>query len=343
MRLLLLAPTRRDPAHARVVRSLARELRARGDAVSLFPPADGLSAAESRRRLERTLARGRFDAFIVQFFSRGLGWLAGARLPETVPLILVHQGASCALLEDRNAFERLVRRSRAVAAVSRAGLADLLESFPAARGKSSVLPNGADAPRPRRAAPPRRPFILTIGRQAAYKGTDLLLLAFAGILEQRPALDLVVCGPDQAGGRLRRFSQRLGLHGRVRFTGAVSAARAARLTSDCLFFVLPSRAENLPMALLEAMAAGKACAASAVGGVPELLSGGRGLLLPPADAPALRRALLKLSGDAALRRRLGAAARRGGRARSWRAVAARYRELCAGLRRGAAQQGRRLR
>jgi glycosyltransferase involved in cell wall biosynthesis len=74
-------------------------------------------------------------------------------------------------------------------------------------------------------------------------------------------------------------------------------------------FVMPSLWEGLPMALLEAMIAGKAIVASAASGIPEAIANGReGLLVPPADVGALAEALLSLLADPVRRAALGEAA-----------------------------------
>jgi glycosyltransferase involved in cell wall biosynthesis len=76
-------------------------------------------------------------------------------------------------------------------------------------------------------------------------------------------------------------------------------------------FVLPSVREAMPISLLEAMAAGRPCIASRVGGVPEVLRDGtNGLIVPPADAPALANAILRLLPDGDLRDSLGLQATR---------------------------------
>jgi glycosyltransferase involved in cell wall biosynthesis len=75
-------------------------------------------------------------------------------------------------------------------------------------------------------------------------------------------------------------------------------------------FCLPSHAEGLPMAMLEAMAAGKAVVASKVGAIPEaIMDGDNGLLVAPGDSQALAAALASVLADAALRERLGRRAR----------------------------------
>ena len=329
MRLILVAPTRSDPAHRRVLSSLKRELLRSGDRVMVFPPRDGLSAERSRAALETALRAGEAPLCHVQFFSRGLGYLESVRFPAGTRLVLTHQGASLDLLKERAAFRRLARRANAVTAVSKAGLSELLASFPELKPKASWVPNGADAPKdlpsPRI---PARPFILAASRLAAYKGIDVLLLAFSRFAERRPGVDLLLCGPDQSGGRMQDFARRLGLAGRVRFLGDTKPAALSRLMRASLFFVLPSRQENLPMALVEAMAAGKAVVASRTGGVPELVrDGDNGLLVAPGDAAGLECALERLASDPGLRRRLGRRAKGVSRLFGWRSVAGRYRNL----------------
>ena len=329
----LVVPSLSDPAHRRVLSSLSRRLAGRGGRIRRFPPRDGLTPEASRRALESLLRDVRICH--VQFFSRGLGWLDRVKFPPGVKLVLTHQGASLELMERRGVFRRLARRADAVTAVSRQGLEELLSVYPELKAKSSWIPNGADAPalgRPPRA--PARPFILAASRLAAYKGIDVLLLAFVGLAARRGDVDLVLCGPDQTGGRLKLFARKLGLQSRVRFTGDLKAPALGRLLAQSLFFVLPSRDENLPMALLEALAAGKAVVAAAAGGVPEVVRDGvNGLLVEPKDAAALERALERLTRDAGLRRRLGLRAARGAARWSWSAAADRYARLYAAIER----------
>jgi glycosyltransferase involved in cell wall biosynthesis len=73
-------------------------------------------------------------------------------------------------------------------------------------------------------------------------------------------------------------------------------------------FVLPSLWEGVPIALLEAMAAGLPVIATKVGGVPEVVVDGvTGILVPPADPDALAQAIIRVSSDAELRTRMGRA------------------------------------
>jgi glycosyltransferase involved in cell wall biosynthesis len=90
----------------------------------------------------------------------------------------------------------------------------------------------------------------------------------------------------------------------------VDPARVPALLGAADLFVLPSRREGLPIALLEAMEAGLAIVATPVGGIPEALAHGEaGVLVPAGDARALADALAALARDPARRRALSEAAR----------------------------------
>jgi glycosyltransferase involved in cell wall biosynthesis len=98
--------------------------------------------------------------------------------------------------------------------------------------------------------------------------------------------------------------------GRVQELGWVTAGQKADELARAAIFCLPSHAEGLPMAMLEAMAAGKAIVTTGVGGIPDAVSDGEnGLLVEPGQVAALADALARLLGDEAERRRLGERAR----------------------------------
>jgi glycosyltransferase involved in cell wall biosynthesis len=83
---------------------------------------------------------------------------------------------------------------------------------------------------------------------------------------------------------------------RITFTGALPAGPAVRGQLDLAdLFVMPSRTEGLPRAMVEAMARGLPCIGSSVGGIPELLA--QEDLVPPGDADALARKIAEVAGD----------------------------------------------
>jgi glycosyltransferase involved in cell wall biosynthesis len=135
---------------------------------------------------------------------------------------------------------------------------------------------------------------------------------------------------------LRRRADELGIGQRVALPGWIDARAREMELARAQVFCLPSHAEGLPMAMLEAMAAGKAVVASTVGGIPEAIADGdNGLLVAPGDVAALTAALGALLRDGALRERLGGRARATVQQRFCTDVAlarlsALYRELSAG-------------
>jgi glycosyltransferase involved in cell wall biosynthesis len=116
------------------------------------------------------------------------------------------------------------------------------------------------------------------------KGFDLLLKAFAGS-EQALRLDIVGDGAHRS--RYEQLAHDLGVADRVSFRGIVDKATVADLMREADVFVLASRFENNPVVLLEALSSGLPVVATAVGGVPEVVTDERGVLVAPNDPDAL--------------------------------------------------------
>ncbi len=149
---------------------------------------------------------------------------------------------------------------------------------------------------------------LFVGRLVALKQVDYLLEAMRVIANDSDCRLLIV-GDGPEATRLREQADALGLSAKVIFTGALQDVRPALNAADV--FVLPSRQEGLSVALLEAQAAGLACAVSDLPGNRELvLDGESGLVFPVGDVPAMARAMSELERDPSLRTRLGSKARR---------------------------------
>ena len=113
------------------------------------------------------------------------------------------------------------------------------------------------------------------------------------------------------------------------FEGHVPRGRVPALLAQARLLVLPSRYENFPLSLLEAMSCAVPVVTTRVGGIPEMVADGEtGLLVAPGDPEALAAALRRLVGDPALARRLGDAGRRAIETTySWEAVATRIVDL----------------
>ena len=240
---------------------------------------------------------------------------AGAARRLGIPTVTTVHGFTGGDWKNR-LYERLQRRAfrrfDAVVAVSRPLGEDLARSGVAA-GRLHVVPNawsgtGEALPRDRArralGVPPQRLHVGWVGRLTAEKGADVLLAAL-GRLGDLP-LTASVLGEGRARRELQD-SAAAGLAERVRWFGAVSDA--ARLFAGFDVFVLSSRTEGTPIVLFEAMATGTPIVATAVGGVPDVLSPGEALLVPPDDPSALADAIRRVWADPA------AAAARARRAR----------------------------
>jgi glycosyltransferase involved in cell wall biosynthesis len=188
------------------------------------------------------------------------------------------------------------------------GWAQFIHAF-APDARVAVVPNSVPLPPVAPAATMQPQRILYLGRLEAAKGVFELLAAASRLAPRFPALRLVFGGEGDAQA-LRRRAAELGLAERIELPGWLSQEERDAELAKAEVFCLPSYAEGLPMAMLEAMAAGKAVVATAVGGIPEALrDGDNGLLVPPRDEQALARALSDLMGDTALRDRLAERAR----------------------------------
>jgi glycosyltransferase involved in cell wall biosynthesis len=199
--------------------------------------------------------------------------------------------------------DRTIAVSRSVAA-----------SFPGRR--VTVIPNGVDVERlrakaldrdaARRAlALPAGAFVIgTIGGVTAKKGYRVWVEAARKVTAKVPDATFVWIGLPIEGDALRRAVEDAGLGERV--AGAGYREDAAELLRAFDLFCLPSLHEGLPLSVLEALALGVPVVATSVGGVPEALARGGGVLVPPADPSPLADAILQLVADGGRRGRLSA-------------------------------------
>jgi glycosyltransferase involved in cell wall biosynthesis len=178
------------------------------------------------------------------------------------------------------------------------------------------LPMGLDLERfpplpetQRRLSDPLR--LVTVCELTPRKGVDLLLNAMPAVWERRPEAELHILGHGESAADLQRLAAKLdpGMKG-VFFHGAVPHPYDQLANFD--LFVLASRSDNLPVAILEAMLAGLPIVATAVGGVPDLISAAVcGRVLPPESSAALAEAILAMGEQG--RRKLAALGRKGER------------------------------
>lgn len=216
--------------------------------------------------------------------------------------------------ESRPAAQRFIRHTLAnaalVIALSEQWRDRLLAISPAAR--IEVVPNGVSVPDPRERRRPEdcAPTILFVGDLIRAKGVFDLIEAFALVAEELPGVRLTLAGGVPAP-EIRELTAKLGVQERVVFPGWLGPQRLRAQLAAAAVFVLPSHAEGMPMALLEAMSWRLPVIATPVGGVPQVVEHGtNGLLVSPGDVAGTAAAIARLMSEPQLRESLGAAARR---------------------------------
>lgn len=141
------------------------------------------------------------------------------------------------------------------------------------------------------------PVIGTMGRLSPVKGQRFLIEAMKYIVQNNSKAQCLIVGGGPEERALRELANSFGLENKIKFTGASYKDVPAYLS--CMdVFVLPSIKEGLGIALLEAMASGKPCIASDIGGIIDIIKDRKnGLLVPVANAGALSGAVIKLLSD----------------------------------------------
>jgi glycosyltransferase involved in cell wall biosynthesis len=159
---------------------------------------------------------------------------------------------------------------------------------------------------------PEVPTISWVGRIDPVKDLETLLRAFSLVIKEIPQARLRIFGSPPQGGeayleRCQAEAANLGISKHATFEGRVPEIRDAYAAGH--LFVLSSISEGFPYTLIEAMACGRACVATDVGGVSEAVGDVAGIVVPPRSPAALADACLRLLRDDSLRRTMGAAAR----------------------------------
>lgn len=181
----------------------------------------------------------------------------------------------------------------------------------------SVIPNGVDldrfsAPMPEcglrkeLGMPPGGLLVGVVARLEPEKGHRYLVEAMPEIVAAAPGAWLVIVGEGSVAGELRHQAAALPAPARDRVVFTGRREDVAAVTADLDVAVLPSLREAQGISILEAMARRRPVVASAVGGIPEVITDGLdGLLVRPRDPGALAAAVTRLLRDPDLRRRLG--------------------------------------
>lgn len=241
-----------------------------------------------------------------------------ARLLYRIPFVVTygyHYGEVARIAGSRlkpwlyRLLERVVFPRAAGVIVTSREMEARLRAHPS-RPRLVYFPNGVDiesfAPTPAPWSPEGPRTVLYVGRLEREKNVGRLIDALAGPKE--PRVRLVLLGDGSLRESLAARARAVGLE--AQFLGVVPHGELPRHYREADCFVLPSLTEGHPKALIEAMACGLPCAASARGGIPSILEDGvTGLLFDPTNPEDIAGAIGRMLTDRVLAERLGAKAR----------------------------------
>jgi glycosyltransferase involved in cell wall biosynthesis len=319
------------------------QLRGLGAGVHVLP-APRLFHARRLARLAGLLRRERFDVLHTHLtYANILGALVG-RLAGIPVVATLHSagadpvhGRAIPHLERlllRYSVQRVVAVGPSVAAAHAAALGGrALDVLP----NAVVMPPEVPAPerralRAKLAGDPLRPLVIAVGRLTPLKGYADMLEAFQIVLARHPDARLLIAGDGELRAEIAGQIAALELGGQVTLLG--SREDVPRLLAAADVYLHASHLEGLPVAVLEAMAAGLPIVATSVGDTPEVLGAGAGLVVPPRQPAALAGAVAALLDNPDRMRALGATARARVAANyglsAWmERLNALYREMCA--------------
>lgn len=242
-----------------------------------------------------------------------------ARL-RRVPVVVNYRGGEAEpfLRTQARVVLPIMRRAQALVVPS-AFLQALFERY---RLRAEIVPNVVDltlfAPAPNR--PAGQHVVITRNLEPIYD-IATALRAFAILRRRYPLARMTVAGTGPLWDELQSLAWSLGLGDAVRFAGRLDRSAVAALYREADVLLNPSRVDNMPNSLLEAMASGVPIVSTNVGGVPYLVAHEKtALLVPPADAEAMAEAIARCFDDEALRIQLVTAALQKCRAYSWEQV-----------------------
>jgi glycosyltransferase involved in cell wall biosynthesis len=294
-----------------------RELEDLGARVVDFASPRFLSPGRARA-LSRFLRSGRFDVVHTHLVrSTILGCLVGrsAGIPTVATLHNVRRrvqkwglllAVESAVL--RRATDRVVAVGWETARVHGARIGRDIEVIPNAVGELAPLSAAERAAvRLELGVPEDAPLALSVGRLHPQKGFPDLLRAFERVVAVQPDAHLRIAGIGRQRSELSRQIRSSALADRVELLGL--RRDVPRLLGAADVYVSAALWEGLPVAILEAMAAGLPVVATRVGDVPRVVGPGMGALVEAGDAEGLADASIALLTDPALRRRQGTAAR----------------------------------
>ncbi len=286
-------------------------------------PLRGPTDLRSVRGLASIFRRHRLDVVHSHEFTMAFFGALAARATGRRHVITMHGGAYFTEARRRVwALKTAAALSAKTVAVSENGrrqLADALgmrpDRFEVVHNGTLLRPGDPGAVRSELGLRPSDRLLLAVGNLYPVKGHDVLISALSRV----PAPDggrvvLAIAGRGEQEDSLRALAVEAGLSDNVKLLGFRSDVPDLLAAAD--LFVMPSRSEGLPMAIIEAMLTGVPVVATRVGGVHELIpTEDRGVLVPPEDPAALAAAIGPMVTDDSRRTKTGAAGREWAEAR----------------------------
>lgn len=295
---------------------LARELTGSGVAIEYFElhrpvsPACARSLADVFRRHDIEVAHS--HEFSMAVYGSWASWLAGVQHVITMHGSRYYAGR----LQRRLAMRAAVALSSATVAVSQRLVDDMRRDLWLSRTRIAMVVNGVAHAEPERTTlreelglGPADTLLVAVGNLYPVKGHRFAIDALALLARRYPRLHLAIAGRGDLATRLAGQARACGVADRLHLLGLRSDVNGVLAAADIV--VHPSLAEGLPLALLEAMFAGRPIIASNVGEIGMALDGGNdGLLVEPGNPAALAAAIDRLLREPDFARSLGARALR---------------------------------
>jgi len=234
-----------------------------------------------------------------QLFAAPVLWTGWLR---NTPVIVNYRGGEAR--QYLAASARWVKPSMAMAAQLVVPSGFLKQVFSEVGLAATVIPNIIDLetfyPPPQQPAGSAFTLAITRNLEPIY-GLDTAIRALAIVREHIPEIQLKIAGSGPQGAELRQLAEQLGLTDAVEFLGRLERPQVVALYHSAHAMLNPSRVDNMPNSVLEALACGLPVISTDVGGVPYIVEDGQtALLVPPDNEGEMAQAILKLRSDSEL-------------------------------------------